>query len=186
MKAQEGKTYALIDSLNVVNLIFDLEIFPEWDENSVLVVELDTATQEWLEVGMSYDPITHTFIQPTLEEYKEKKLNFINAMFELEAQTLKDIIPNDERLSWDTQKLEAERFLQTGDKTQAPVLEALSLSRGLDINDLAQKVLQKNKAFNENIAKLIGNRQNLQKQIEQATNYKEVLAIEYVSPLGEK
>lgn len=183
MKAQAGITYAIIDSNNQVSQLFTQESLSEWDENSIHAIPLSDEQTQWVEVGMSYEPNTQTIIQPSIEEYRARKLEFINAMFEQECISIKgEIIPSDEQLSWTIQEEEAKKYSTSHDPSECPMLAILAQTRGIELDTLVAKVLEKNTAYRQAIALLVGNRQKLQDQIEGCNDYKEVLAIKYVSP----
>lgn len=183
MKAKNNKTYAVIDNQEVTH-IFTKEDLSEWNADDIFTVELTSEQKEWVRVGMKYDTITQTIIQPTLEEYKAQRLEYINRMFDFEINELTERIPNDERLSWSIQEAEAKDFKRNRNIENCTFLNILAQIRGDDFEELVNKVYEKNEAFNVKLAKLIGNRQVLQKQIENAQDYKAVLAVEYASLLG--
>lgn len=183
MKAQDNVTYALIQSGQVAQL-FTKEDMSEWNEENIHAIALDDEQKQWVEVGMGYDETTDSIIQPTLEEYKHNRLEYINVMFELESREIKgSFVPSDEQVSWEIQVSEAKAYKVSGKSEDCPMLATLAKARGKELSALCDKVIEKNTEFRENIAKLIGNRQALQDRIESCTNISEVLAVEYVSPL---
>ncbi len=184
MKAQDNTTYALIQGAQVAQL-FTKEDIAEWNEEHILALALSEEQKQWVEVGMSYDEASKSILQPTLEEYKQSKLNYINAMFEMECNAIKgEIVPSDEQFSWSIQESEAKAYKASGKSEDCPMLVVLANSRGIELDALVAKVLEKNIAFQQAIAKLVGNRQALQDKVEACTNYKEVLGIEYISPFA--
>ena len=64
------------------------------------------------------------------------------------------------------------------------MLNTLSQARGIELEALVLKVLEKNTAYANSMATLIGYRQSLQDKIEACVDFKEVLNIQYISPLG--
>ena len=88
MKAQDNITYVVI-SANIVSQIFTKEDMSEWNEDNIHVLELSDYEKQWVEIGMQYDEATNSIVQPSLQEYKTKRIEFINTMFELESQSLK-------------------------------------------------------------------------------------------------
>ena len=110
MKAQDNITYVVI-SANIVSQIFTKEDMSEWNEDNIHVLELSDYEKQWVEIGMQYDEATNSIVQPSLQEYKTKRIEFINTMFELESQSIKgDLVPQDEQLSWSIQESEARAY----------------------------------------------------------------------------
>ena len=184
MKAQDNITYVVI-SANIVSQIFTKEDMSEWNEDNIHVLELSDYEKQWVEIGMQYDEATNSIVQPSLQEYKTKRIEFINTMFELESQSLKgELVAQDEQLSWSIQESEARAYNISKNPQDCPMLNTLSQARGIELEALVLKVLEKNTAYANSIATLIGYRQSLQDKIEACVDFKEVLNIQYISPLG--
>lgn len=186
MQAKDNTTYALISG-EVVGQLFTKEDMPEWNEEHIQAIELSEEQKEWVEVGMRFDTTTQSIIKPTLEEFKRQQIEHINYMFEKErVQVIGEFIPDDEQLSWSVQTSEAKSYKQSKDTKDCPMLATLAQLRGIELDSLADKVLEKNTSYCENIAKLIGNRQALQDRIESCQSLEEIMAIEYVSPFAKE
>ena len=184
MKAQEGKIYALIQD-GVVLQIFDKSDIAEWNEENILCVELGEDDMEWVGVGDKYDTSKKAFMPPTLEEAKEQQLHYINNRFDSEMNAFKaQYTPQDEFASWETQAKEAKAYLQSKDTADAPYLSLIAQGRGMELEALAQKVMEKNTTYNQKLYTLIGYRQSLIKALEKAQNIAQVAEISYKSPYG--
>lgn len=187
MKAKEGKKYALVSQGDfTVTDIFTIDDLKQWDENSILMIELSKEQEKWVKIGTNYDIATQALIKPDLSELKNKKLDYINMCFERECQTIKgEYTPSDEILTWQEQESEAKAFLSGNDATKAPMLNILAQKRGIHLKALATKVLEKSNLYRQAISLLVGHRQQLQDLVENAQNEKELDKIKYISPMLE-
>lgn len=184
MKAQEGKTYALIQNAQVAQ-IFTKNELSEWNEQDLEVKELTTDELAWVKVGTQVDSLTRAFIKPDLSAQKREKLQEININFEYECDSIKgEYIPSDELLTWSVQESEARAYLASKVVSSCPLLAALAQARGINLDSLCQKVLEKSAKYSTAIALLVGNRQMLQDKIQKAKNEQELAKIVYVSPLA--
>lgn len=103
-----------------------------------------------------------------LAEKKVRALAHFNEIFNTLISQVKVNYPSTEVESWAKQEKEAREFLSNN---QAPALliRAIASSRGLSVEDLANRVVQKADAYAQYVGNLIGTRQMLEDQIEQAT-----------------
>ncbi|RDU57103.1 hypothetical protein CQA49_00085 [Helicobacter sp. MIT 00-7814] len=185
MTAKPNTKYALLDANDTIARIFDSAELSEWNEEQVSVVEI-TQELESVREGLKYDRLTNSIILPSLSEEKELKIAFINANLEVELSSLKQGCSESEVLSWDLQKQEANAFLSSKDPLSAPFLNKIATVRELSLEDLANKVIQKNTQYNEELSTLLANAQILRKEIDSATTLKELEAITYTSPFAKK
>lgn len=182
MKAKDNKKYALIVN-GAVAQIFTKEDIAEWDENSILAVELTKKQESSIEVGQSYNE--SGFVEITLDEAKQKAINFINKNFEYECDSVKgEYVPQEEVLTWNTQEAEAKAYQTSKKSSDCPMLSALATARGIDLATLAAKVIEKSEKYRAAIIALTANRQSLQDKIEACTTIAQVDKIEYKSPLA--
>lgn len=181
MKAKKNTLYALIEN-NVVTHIFDSTQLSEWDENAITAIEIPKGKN--IEIGTRYDANTQSFIDKTLQEQKELMADRINFLFEREVSYMQERIPQSEKSSYEMQKKEAESFLND-ENADTPLLDELARQRSMDKKLLAQKILEKNKIYTEKLAKLLGYKQNLIKQVENTQTQTELDNIKYISPLNE-
>lgn len=94
----------------------------------------------------------------SIDLLKEQKLNEVENTFKIAMASL-DKTPNEERLTFERQEREAREYLASNDESKAPFLKTLALSRGVDLDDLAQKVVLKADLYANASAMLIGKRQ---------------------------
>lgn len=95
------------------------------------------------------------------------------------AMSSLDKTPSEERLTFERQEREAREFLASNDESKAPFLKALAISRGVDLNDLAQKVVAKADLYANASATLIGKRQKALDEIKKATTKEELERISF-------
>lgn len=184
MKAEAGKTYAIIAN-NQIAEIFTIEKYPEWDESSLQVIELSKADLVHAGIGSRVDS-EGKLLPYDIQKHKQVLLNIINSAFEAECEQVKGLnIPSDEQYTWEQQKQEAAKYLQTGKEADAPLLATLAKQRGIKLKDLATKADAKAKAFTHAIALLVGNRQKLEDKILASKTAAELEKISYSSPLLE-
>lgn len=126
-------------------------------------------------------------IEPELEELKNRKLIAINALADTEINFIKASYPESEIDSWSTQEREAVEF--TNDNTvETPILSVIGSQRGIEVSELAQKVLNNAASFKVYSGSIIGCRQKLENDVLAATTNEEVNAIDVnqISVLSEQ
>ncbi len=186
MVAETGKLYALIEN-GIVLQIFDKNDIPQWNEQNILCVELSDDDKQWVSTGDKYDMQKLCFVKPTLEEAKEQQLHYVNNRFESEVAKIKaQYTPQDELLTWDLQVSEANAYLNAKNKNakNAPLLAKIAEQRGIELEALCQKVVEKSNAYREKVFTLIGYRQKLRESIESAESIEAVAGVGYQSPFG--
>lgn len=107
---------------------------------------------------------------------KAAKLQEINIIYEQKASAVKIDTPDSEVLTWDIQKNEAEKW-QADYDAATPFIDGLALARGIDRNELLQKVINKVKVYNEYMAALTGERQRYEDSLKAAATIDEVEAV---------
>lgn len=182
MTAKPNTKYAIIAN-GIVSQIFDDSIYKEWDESSINVIELDSEMEKWVAVGLRANA-DNTLTKPSLNEAKQIHLNILESCFLQEVQQLKDThTPQAEINTYETQLQEAKAFVQSNDESQAPLLTILAQARGVELATLAQKIIEKNKAYNQSLMLLLGNFQKLKDRTLKAGAVEELAEIIYESPL---
>ena len=102
-----------------------------------------------------------------LTEAKANKLEALNASYESFVSQLTNS-PQTEILTWSEQEAEAKAYTISKQETDAPMLSALSQTRGVPLSALCAKVLEKAEAYRSFIAYAIGKRQAYEDAIESA------------------
>lgn len=168
--------YALVFQGRVVEIAaapFPVAAALQW----VDVTQMPTPPEvEWSYVGGVFAPPTQT--EPTLDEQKQRKLDSINAAFEVTAAALTAGYPAAETLTWPDQKTEVVAWLADNDAL-TPYIDALATAREIDRLDYINKTLTKVSMFRAASAALVGKRQKLADQIQAATNVEELNLIQW-------
>ena len=139
-----------------------------WDE----VFEYAEAHPECVTEEQSYTPPV-----PTLEEAKADKLEEINAAADSAIAMLTATYPNREIATFDKQEAEARAYAADPTTAQTPLLSALSQARGIELPELARRVIAKADAFAVASGSIIGQRQALEDRLDTCTTVEEVQAI---------
>lgn len=123
---------------------------------------------------------------PALEEVKTAKLVEINAACDAALAALTASYPSTELLTFDKQEAEA-RALLADPEASTPFLTPLAAARGLEIEELARKVIAKADAFTTASGHVIGLRQKDEDRLKAAQSVEDVTAIvpEYRLPEAE-
>ncbi len=152
-----GETYLLNNTLYVPKgqLSKECEAIQKWINNGGIVQE-----------------------QYGLEEAKEQKLLQINSAYEQATGELTKGVPNTEKQTWDKQENEA-RAYQKDNASPTPFLTNLASTRGIPLNLLVSKVIQKANAYTGAVGTLTGKRQRLEDLLEQASSSEEINAINW-------
>lgn len=118
----------------------------------------------WVEAPESVQTPT----EKTLEELKADKLIDITNRFEEAISQLKLGFSTSEILSWDKQEKEARSYL-LDNTSPTPLLNSIALARGVDLNILVGKIIEKADMFATISGALIGKKQRLDDMIASAT-----------------
>lgn len=134
---------------------------------------------EWVECEQAYNDSWYLKgfapVQ-SIEEAKLNKLQEINQAYSKQAELIRNDTPENEVLSWDIQKTEAQAW-QKDNQAETPFVDLLAINRGVERDWLINKILEKATAYNHYIASLTGYRQKLEDEIKAATSVAEVEAI---------
>lgn len=112
----------------------------------------------------------------TLEEVKAAKYEEINTACDAALAILTTTYPERELLTFERQEREA-RALIAGDRSDIAHITAIADARGITVDELAQKIIAKADTFSVLSGTLIGHRQALETQVEQASTKEDVVAI---------
>lgn len=103
-----------------------------------------------------------------LQTKKIIKLQYFNKMFNDLIGQVKSAYPPTEVESWAKQEKEAREFL-ADNSSQAILIRSIASARGVPVEILAQKIVEKADQYGVFVGNLIGTRQMLEDQIESAT-----------------
>lgn len=136
-------------------------------------------SQELFEVEQAYNGkyylLGHAPTQP-LGEIKTNKLTEINTAYTNAVSVARVGVPEDEVLTWDIQKLEAQAW-SVDSTVSTPFVDGLALGRDMDRVELLEKILVKVEAYQALVSYATGVRQRLEDAINSAEMVEEVNAI---------
>lgn len=112
------------------------------------------------------------------DDYRAHKLAEIKAACEAELSALQAEYPESEVLSWDKQEREARAFV-ADPAAPVPLISGLAAAREIDVQDLANRIIQKADAYTAAIGAALGKRQKLEDQLVQLTNWEDMAAISW-------
>lgn len=116
----------------------------------------------------------------TKQEQKQKLKRLAESML----SSVTSLLPTEEQVSWDRQERQAKLWL-SGSKEDTLLLDNIASSRGITKDELANKIISKSTAYDVFGGSVIGQRQALEKLIEEASSVEEVLSIElYITAEG--
>lgn len=104
----------------------------------------------------------------TLGEKKSRMLSHFNEVFNQLISQVKISYPPTEVESWAKQEKEAREYL-ADNSSAATIVRAIALARGVPVQILAQKIVDKADQYGQVVGTLIGTRQMLEDQIQAAT-----------------
>jgi|GEM_PF-1321082 len=117
----------------------------------------------------------------SLEAAKASALRRINARCAVELKNVKEGYPGDEVQSWAKQEAEARAY--TADTAApTPLLSAMSEARGVPLDELVLKVIEKADLFAVVSGRIIGTRQACEDAIMAAQEAEEALAVTWPEP----
>lgn len=88
--------------------------------------------------------------------------------------------PDREVLTWDQQAKEAEAIMADSE-AETPLLQSLAASRGIDVQDLASRVLVKSSLYKQASGSIMGARQWVEDRLGEAQSHDDVLAVPTIS-----
>ena len=120
--------------------------------------------------------------QQALADVKALRLKTLNAEFDaLIANALGEVVPQTEMLTWEAQERESNAFLNSNPRNEslAPTMVGIATARGVDLEILCQKCIEKSEKYRQFSATMIGKRQRFQDAIESAKTQEEVWNVEF-------
>ncbi|MBV7434460.1 tail fiber assembly protein [Cardiobacteriaceae bacterium TAE3-ERU3] len=123
--------------------------------------------------------LTDDAIEQQLSDAKTAKLIAVaqSAQRFIATVTRSETVPEFERLTWPAQAREAELWA-ADNSVETPTLAAIANQRGVDLDVLREKALQKARAYQTLVATIAGQRQRIEDQINAAQTVADVDAID--------
>lgn len=137
-------------------------------------------TQEGLieDKGDYYEVVAKVIPELTLSEAKTAKLFEINSACDAILNQAVASYPQSEILTFDQQIDEVEKYLSSGSPSDAPLLTALAAARGIELDDLCGRIIDKRTAFSQLSGWVIGQRQRLEDILDTLETVEAVQALE--------
>lgn len=149
---------------------------PQVEQVSATHYTADLATFTVIATSVT-EPIPNSVLTERLQLRRTEMLGRVNNRCQEILQRLKTGYPEGEVLSWDQQVAEA-RALTIDPSDAAPLLRAVAQARGIPVDALAVKVLEKTNLYAMASGAVIGNRQKLETLLTNATTSIELEAID--------
>ncbi|WP_163499846.1 hypothetical protein [Helicobacter suis] len=174
---EAGVSYALIEN-NRVSDIFKGEKLPSFNPEQIKLMALPKGEEYKYAIGQVLNA-SGELEELTLDQAKSMQSMKVISAFELEvARVQKEYIPLDEVLTYELQYKEA----LAGPTANTPFIDELAKARGESRFDLINKIREKHESYTSKLATLLGAKAKAVKQIESASNFEQVLAINYSAP----
>ena len=174
---KENILYAYLKD-NVVESFFTRESLKAY-KDTWHVIEIPQELEKFIDIGSVYDTQTQSFIID-IEKARQIRMSEItnsynNAIIEIMGENT----PMSEMLSWETQEREAKAYLETKDMTQAPSITIMAQTQNRDLEEFANKIIEKAKNYRKFSSFLIGYRQGLIKELETANTIEAILQVQF-------
>ncbi len=176
MRAEAGKQYAIISN-GVVSEIFDSSKYAEWNEEQIEVIEINDSNRDYIVVGLRAND-DGSLTPPSLNELKEEHLAQLIWVFEQKIAQLDNELTSElEKSTYELQYTQAKDYMATKNPQNAIFLHTLAQQRGISLESLCIKVIEKNTAYNARFAELLASLQNKKQRVTNARNKQELQAI---------
>ncbi|WP_163535248.1 hypothetical protein [Helicobacter suis] len=180
-RCEPNISYALVEA-NRVKDIFKGSSLPSYNVEHIKLFALPVGEEHKYVVGQALNE-NGELEALTLDQAKAMQTSKVISAFELEvARVQKEYIPLDEVLTYELQYQEA----MLGITQDTPFINELAKVREENRVDLINKIKTKHEAYTTKLATLLGLKAKAVKQIENASNFEEVLKINYSAPTEEQ
>lgn len=114
-----------------------------------------------------------------IETLKYIYLQYSNECYEKISNKITEGSNISEMLSWSLQESEARAYKESKDINQAFFISQLAKSRNIDIDLLVDKILEKSELYKKGLSNLLGYKQAIDTQIQNATTLEEVRSAKF-------
>jgi hypothetical protein len=156
---------------------YDYHVPPGLDEFKELFLAVDAFAKEYPD--RVKQEIIPEPVPLTEEEVRAAKLAEITSKFEAALAPIIREYPASERLTFELQEAEARAYV-ANNAVQTPLLTALAQARGIPLEELALKVIEKADTYKLVAGTLIGQRQAYTIRLNNAVGITEILEIEVI------
>lgn len=177
IETKENILYALLED-NKVKSFFTRESIKQYID-TWHVVEIPQELEKFIDIDSVYDNETQGFIID-IQKARQTHINEINNIYNnVIIEIMGENTPISEMLSWETQEREAKAYLETKDIAQAPSISLMAQSQERDLEEFANKIIEKSEKYRLASSFLIGYRQGLIKDIENATSIEAIIKVTF-------
>ena len=154
-------------------------VYPQYDNRTHYLVPKAELTPKGQDFVQEFDvlPLSEEELARALEQAKHDKLTSVNGNCETLMEQLVDTYPQMEVSTFYKQEEEA-RDIIAGATPKTNMLAALAAERGIEIHELATRVIAKADAFAVATGYFMGQRQKMEDEIDAAQNVAELDAID--------
>lgn len=175
---EDNVVYAMLDSNNALLYTFTKEQKQSYTADEKVVTIPNIQINE-IKVGDVYNNDTKSF-NVDLEYVRNLYINLTNDSYSALINIIMgEDTPLTEMISWETQEKEAKAYLQTNDIAQASSISVMATTQGRDINEFANKIIEKAHKYRVASSFLIGYRQKVIKELENANNIESIRASKF-------
>ena len=132
--------------------------------------------QKWMANGGSIEPAYTE--EEIFELVKKQKLSEINQAFNNEIKSISSKYPDAEKLSWTKQEQESRAYLNDN-SVSTPLIDKIVEARGIDKDELVNRIIEKADAYMSLAGQAIGKRQRLEDLVEQANTIEDLESIKW-------
>ena len=174
---KENILYAYLKD-NVVESFFTRQSLNAY-KDTWPVVEIPQELEKFIDIGSVYDTQTQSFIIDIQKARQIRMSEITNAYNNAIIEIMGENTPMSEMLSWETQEREAKAYLETKDMTQTPSITIMAQTQDRDLEEFANKIIEKAKNYRKLSSFLIGYRQGLIKELETANTIEAILQVQF-------
>lgn len=167
-KPNLGFEYAWIRLTDNTAMYVESHEFGHWNKE---LSEEDK--QKAIDFINSYTPLVVEEPIKTLEELKKEKIQELNMLYEQSVNSLVQDVPVSERSTFSIQEKEALEY-SANNSASIPFLKNLAQNRGISLDVLVKKVLEKSSLYSLAVGTLTGKRQKIEDNIKKANTKDEL------------
>lgn len=177
---QEGVSYAMLSENNALIYAFSHADRTHYIDGERVVIIPNEQIQEVKE-GDVYNHETKQF-ELDMEYVRSLYIGLANKSYDSVIRVIMgEDTPLSEMISWETQEKEAKAYLESKDIAQAGSIALMAQTQGRDIEEFANKILEKAQKYRVASSFLIGYRQKIIKELENASDIEQIRAAQFNS-----
>lgn len=153
---------------SIVEMTFDKKEYNQQIANNLeaykeyQIIPIPNDIELGIQIGTQYK---NGFIELDLEKLKNIYLVYSKQCYENISNNITLNINVTEMLSWSLQEAEAKAYVASKDSTLAPFIAQIAKTRNVDLDVLAQKIIDKSNLYRQGLSQLLGYKQKIDSQI---------------------